>query len=152
MPPVIHDDFDAVEVPLQEINLIEASAGTGKTYSIAILALRLVLEKNIPIEKILMVTFTRDAAAEMEIRVRAFIRVALMYARTGKIEDPTIKKIVDDFSDNEKAIERLQKALLSFDKASIFTIHGFCARILKEFSFECGQRFKAAAMEPDVLE
>ena len=152
MPPVIHDDFDTAKVLLQEINLIEASAGTGKTYSIAILALRLILEKDIPIEKILMVTFTRDAAAEMELRVRAFIRVALVYARTGKIEDTTIKKIVDDFSDNEKAIERLQKALQSFDKASIFTIHGFCARILKEFSFECGQRFKAAAMEPDVLE
>lgn len=152
MPPVIHEDFDSVAVQLQDINLIEASAGTGKTYSIAILVLRLILEENIPIDKILMVTFTRDAAAEMEIRVRGFIRDALMYARNGEIKDSTIKKIVNDFADNKKLIERLHKALLTFDKASIFTIHGFCARILKEFSFECGQQFRSNAMEPDVLE
>ncbi len=152
MPPVMHEDFDSVEVVLEDINLIEASAGTGKTYSIAILALRLILEENIPIDKILMVTFTRDAAAEMEIRVRAFIRIALMYTRTGEIKDNTIKKIVDDFSDNKTATDRLQKALFIFDKAAIFTIHGFCARILKEFSFECGQQFRADAMDPDVLE
>jgi superfamily I DNA/RNA helicase len=49
--------FDPLTVPLRGSNLIEASAGTGKTYSIAILVLRLVLEKKVPIQEILMVTF-----------------------------------------------------------------------------------------------
>ncbi len=76
MPQHINDNFDATIVPLEGSNLIEASAGTGKTYSIALLTLRLIIEKNIPIEKILMVTFTKAAVAELEIRIRAFVRMA----------------------------------------------------------------------------
>ena len=68
--------FDSKEVELAGTNLIEASAGTGKTYSIAIMVLRLVLEVKLPIKEILMVTFTKAAVAELEERVRAFIRNA----------------------------------------------------------------------------
>ncbi|HET8829092.1 MAG TPA: UvrD-helicase domain-containing protein, partial [Pelobium sp.] len=63
-------DFNASTVALEGTNLIEASAGTGKTYSIAILVLRLLLEKNISIKEILMVTFTKAAVAELEERIR----------------------------------------------------------------------------------
>ncbi len=54
----LFEPFDVYNVSLEGKNLVEASAGTGKTFSIGILVLRFVLEKNIPIEKILMVTFT----------------------------------------------------------------------------------------------
>ena len=87
MPQHTNPNFNAEEVALAGSNLIEASAGTGKTYSIALLTLRLVIEKKIPIEKILMVTFTKAAVAELEIRVRAFIRIALKASRGESIED-----------------------------------------------------------------
>ncbi|HLS31330.1 MAG TPA: UvrD-helicase domain-containing protein, partial [Flavobacteriaceae bacterium] len=69
--------FNVDEVELEGKNLIEAAAGTGKTYSIAVMAVRLIVEKDIPVDKILMVTFTEKAVAELQIRVRAFIRTAL---------------------------------------------------------------------------
>ncbi|HHV40421.1 MAG TPA: UvrD-helicase domain-containing protein, partial [Bacteroidales bacterium] len=64
--------FNALTVPLQGTNLIEASAGTGKTYSIALMVLRLVLEQGRPLREILMVTFTNAAVAELEVRIRLF--------------------------------------------------------------------------------
>ncbi len=153
MPPKIHTDFDPATIQLKEANLIEASAGTGKTYSIALLALRLIVEKGIPIDKILMVTFTRDAAAEMELRVRSFIREALLVARNnGPAEDLTIKSIVTEAKDKGLVIDRLQDALAQFDKAAIFTIHSFCGRILKEFAFESSQLFRSGTLEPDQYE
>ncbi|MCU0604715.1 MAG: UvrD-helicase domain-containing protein, partial [Desulfobacterales bacterium] len=57
--------FDLLHTPLRGINLIEAAAGTGKTYTIEGLFLRLVLEKELPVEQILVVTFTRAATAEL---------------------------------------------------------------------------------------
>lgn len=153
MPPIIHERFDPAEVELQEANLIEASAGTGKTFSVALMALRLVLEKDIPIDKILMVTFTRDAAAEMELRVRAFIREALSAAQGNTAAvDPVIAGLVTRFNNNPVAVRRLQAALVQFDKAAIFTIHGFCARVLSEFSFESFQLFRAQTLEPGEYE
>ena len=87
-------NFNAITVPLAETNLIEASAGTGKTYSIAILVLRLIVEKNIPIQKILMVTFTKAAVAELEERIRKFIRLAQKASKGENIADETIKNII----------------------------------------------------------
>ena len=153
--PREHDSFDSINVPLVGANLIEASAGTGKTYSIAILALRLVLEKNIPIDKILMVTFTRDAAAEMELRVRNFIREGLQILRKFGEANPNfegldaqILNMLKAFPDKNEAQSRLQSALVQFDKAAIYTIHGFCSRILSEYAFESGQMFHATTIEP----
>ncbi len=76
-----NDHFDPLTVSLEGSNLIEASAGTGKTYSIAIMTLRLIVEKKTPIRKILMVTFTKAAVAELELRVRSFVRQALKVSR-----------------------------------------------------------------------
>lgn len=150
MPPIIHETFNPVTVPLEQHNLIEASAGTGKTYSIALLVLRLIIQKGYSIDQILMVTFTKDAAAEMELRVREFMRIALD-AASGRdaTTDQNIVQILFDFKDNELAAQRLQQELGRFDKAAIFTIHGFCARTLAEFAFEASQLFGASTMEPD---
>ena len=66
--PQYHNDFDPSKVTLAQSNLIEASAGTGKTFSIALMAVRLVVEKRIPLEKVLMVPFAKGATPEWEER------------------------------------------------------------------------------------
>ena len=146
--PVVNENFDAKKVVLSGSNLIEASAGTGKTHSIALLVLRLIIEKGITIDKILLVTFTRDAAAEMKLRVRSFIRRALNILRgeTGET-DESIVKVVQKI-ESEVAQRRLNAALLMFDKAAIFTIHGFCSRILREYAFESDRIFNTETMHP----
>ena len=63
--------FSPLHIPIQGINLIEASAGTGKTWNIAALFARLVLLEQMPVDKILVVTFTKAATAELKTRLRA---------------------------------------------------------------------------------
>ena len=133
--------FDAFEVILTGRNLIEASAGTGKTFSIALLVLRLIIEKEVPLSKILMVTFTKAAVAELESRIRKFVRLASRYASGKTIDGYPIKKIVDKVT-KEKSIGKLTEALRSLDELSIMTIHSFCERNLTMYPFETGQPFK----------
>ena len=152
MPPIIHNNFNPETVLLEGSNLIEASAGTGKTYSIALLTLRLVIEKNIPIQKILMVTFTKAAVAELELRVRSFIRQGLKASRLEQIEDPTITRLVNEqinLLTQEEVEKRLSTAQLFLDETSVITIHSFCQRTLSEFSFETSQVFGAETITPD---
>ena len=132
-------DFNVLTVELKGSNLIEASAGTGKTYSIAILALRLIIEKEIPLEKILMVTFTKGAVAELESRIRKFVRLAYKYASGKAIDEPMIKEVVRE--SNEKKIILLRKAVQSLDSLSVMTIHSFCLQTIDEFTFETNQSF-----------
>ena len=68
----IHE-LDSVEIPLRGITLIEAAAGTGKTHNIQNLAARMIVEKNYPLESIVIVTFTNKAAAELSDRLRAVL-------------------------------------------------------------------------------
>lgn len=135
-------EFIVTEVELSGSNLIEASAGTGKTYSIAILMLRLILENKVPIKEILMVTFTNAAVAELEERIRRFVRMAYRYAQNEEIADKTIKEIVDG-TGKEDAVVLLKSAVLNLDETSVMTIHGFCQQTLSEFAFETGQLFSA---------
>lgn len=135
--------FDAEHIALEGKNLIEASAGTGKTFSIALLTLRLLLEKKIPIEKILLVTFTEAAAAELKERAVLFIRLALKELEThGSAENKAIEGIVSKIDyPKEEAIALLNKSLLDVDKSYICTIHSFCQQMLNEFAFESNQVF-----------
>jgi exodeoxyribonuclease V beta subunit len=151
--PEIHENFDPQKAKLQDTNLIEASAGTGKTYSLALMTLRLVITGAAPIDQILMVTYTNAAVAELEIRVRSFIRKALVVARqeTGEIE-PDIRNLVEsqiESENREKVITVLSDAELMLDQTSIMTIHGFCQRSLMEYAFETRQLFKATALDPE---
>ena len=91
---MIRHSFDASRVALRGSNLIEASAGTGKTYSIGILVLRLLLEQHMAVENILMVTFTNAAVDELSERIRKFIRMAFSAAKGQSIEDQQIENIV----------------------------------------------------------
>ncbi|OQP49287.1 exodeoxyribonuclease V subunit beta [Niastella yeongjuensis] len=142
--------FDAVNVPLQKSNLIEASAGTGKTYSIAIMVLRLVLQEKLPVKEILMVTFTKAAVAELEARIRLFIRNAAKASQGDTIDDTLIAGLVQDAIVKEGAEEiqqRLKEAVLFLDETAVLTIHSFCQQALTEFAFETKQIFGAETMQ-----
>ena len=147
--------FNATTVALEKRNVIEAGAGTGKTYSIAILVLRLILEKNIPIQHILMVTFTKAAVAELETRIRDFIALAYQYAQSINIDDNTIKDIVTASINSlgtDKTQLRLKDALALMDETSILTIHGFCQKTLQEFAFDTQQVFGAEALSEEQMD
>ncbi len=122
--------------------LIEASAGTGKTYTIAGLVVRLLLELDIPIEKILVVTFTEAATEELRSRIRQEIVNAREAFRTGESKSDFLRALCSGLKERAaEMIARLDLALGSFDQASIFTIHGFCQRMLKDRAFESGALF-----------
>lgn len=137
------NDFDVKDVILTGDNIIEASAGTGKTYSLAVLVVRLLLEKQMPIEQILLVTFTEAAAAELKERTAKFIRFALKEVNekdsSGNKDIEAIVHKPEINHINKKAL--LQQALLDLDKATMATIHSFCQQTLTEFAFETGQSF-----------
>ena len=144
-----HQNFNPITTELKPgINLLEASAGTGKTYAIAMLALRFVVEQNYAIDQLLIVTFTKAATKELKERVRARLVEAKQFF-TGLAEgdiDATISEWAETLLENTEidqqlAIQRINNALLSIDQAGIFTIHGFCQRLLKEHALESGQMF-----------
>jgi exodeoxyribonuclease V beta subunit len=140
------EPFNAVAIGLNGTRLIEASAGTGKTYSIALLFLRLVLEEGIPLEEILVVTYTRAATAELKGRIRTFLRMAMKAWRSDEAESPDVLEIVKacrERADADKRLESLRTALLCLDEAAIFTIHGFCQRVLGDNAFETGTAYDA---------
>ncbi|MEI7661369.1 MAG: UvrD-helicase domain-containing protein [Bacteroidota bacterium] len=134
------DGFDAKKVVLAGKNLIEASAGTGKTYSIAVLVLRLIIESGIPIKKILMVTFTKPAVAELESRIRMFVRQAYKYSMNFETGNPAIREVVDN-AGRESSKIRLKEAVRSLDQLSVMTIHSYCERSLMQYPFETSQSF-----------
>lgn len=142
------EQFDAQTVDLKDRNLVEASAGTGKTYSVAILVLRLIMEHKIPIERILMVTFTNAAVAELELRIRKFVRSGLRYALDGQQTDREIMKAVDKTGRNAAAVG-LKKAVQCLDELSVFTIHAFCQKTISEFTFETNQPFEYEILKND---
>ena len=135
--------FDPTQDLPQGTTLIEASAGTGKTWTITGLVLRLMLEEDLRIQDVLIVTFTEAATAELQDRVRKRIREALQRLRSGeKTDDALLEHIAaKTATDREQATRRLRTALNDFDRASISTIHGFCKRMLEENAFESGALF-----------
>ena len=144
--------FDARTVPLCGSNLIEASAGTGKTYSIAIMVLRLVMEDRVSPTEILMVTFTKAAVAELSERVRLFIRKAYKCSRGEDCDDPLIGRIVAEAqagADGDTVEKTLYQAALLLDELPVTTIHSFCQTTLSEFAFETAHAF-APEMLPSL--
>jgi len=133
--------FDPINTPLTGTNLIEASAGTGKTYTIAGLFLRLILEKQFTVNQILVVTFTKAATEELKERIRNTLLDAKSAFLKNSSNDDFIKAIVKKYGDRALAIQLIQDALMDFDNAAIFTIHGFCQRILHENAFETQSLF-----------
>ena len=136
--------FDPLHAPIRGSSLIEASAGTWKTWNIAALYLRLLLQEKRDVAQILVVTYTRAATAELKTRLRSSISQALYYAQSEEVEtDDFVKSLFDGLNyPKQEQILRLQAALNHFDKACIYTIHGFCQRVLQEFAFSCASPFE----------
>jgi len=133
--------FDLLNAPLEGINLIEASAGTGKTYNIEGLFVRLVLEMQLPVDQILVLTFTNAATEELKDRIRnKLVQVKDAFAGAGS-DDLLINSLVKRYPDSKAAELLIHESLIDFDKAAIFTIHGFCQRILHENAFETHNLF-----------
>ncbi|MBJ6726971.1 exodeoxyribonuclease V subunit beta [Geomesophilobacter sediminis] len=130
--------FDLLHTPLAGRNLIEASAGTGKTFTIAGVYLRLVLELGLEVGEILVVTFTEAATKELKERIRKRLKEAELAFEKGEASDPLLAKLIGEAADRTRARRLLSLAVRSFDEAAIFTIHGFCQRTLQENPFESG--------------
>ncbi|QNH19265.1 exodeoxyribonuclease V subunit beta [Xanthomonas sp. GW] len=179
-----HDPY--LTLPLHGVRLIEASAGTGKTFTLATLFTRLVVERGLRIGQILAVTFTEAATQELRRRIRERLALAATLvptaapvgaasAATEIAGDLVPTEIADDLSRLKPLLQdapdaaltraildahlaasdetpaalrrRLQQAVEEIDLAAIFTIHGFCARVLREHALESGQTFAA----PELL-
>ncbi|WDE07751.1 exodeoxyribonuclease V subunit beta [Thalassomonas viridans] len=132
----------AHEIPLTGKHLIEASAGTGKTFNITRLYLRLLLEQKLPVEQILVMTFTKDATEELRGRIGAFIRSAINDWHRLVDSDPYFAALAEKVTADEAGF-LLKKALLFLDEAAIFTIHGFCKRVLSQHAFASGMAFNS---------
>lgn len=135
------EPLDPILIPLQGINLIEASAGTGKTYTITTLFIRLILEKNLLVNRILVVTFTEAATEELRDRIRRRLYETLLAFQQGYSEDPVLMRLIQLYTKPNEAILRLKNALRGFDEAAIFTIHSFCRQMLQGNAFESGVLF-----------
>ena len=125
--------------------VIEASAGTGKTHTIESLVVELVLEADLPLEKIVIVTYTEPASLELRRRIREMLQRLLELAQDELTSAPTEWKIDD------KAREKLAMALQSFDRTVISTIHAFCQKILQDGTFEAGKLFRQQRVDDSDL-
>jgi exodeoxyribonuclease V beta subunit len=139
-------------LPLDGVRAIEASAGTGKTFTLATLVVRLVVERQLHIGQILAVTFTEAATQELRHRIRKRLLQAASLvdaASDDATPEATLTRAVLDghlARSGESAVvlrNRLRTAADDIDLAAIFTIHGFCARVLREHALESGQGFDA---------
>ena len=148
-----------LDVPLHGVQLIEASAGTGKTFTLATLVVRLLVERGLRLEQILAVTFTEAATQELRARLRKRLSLAADIARDllagtapARAQDPEVAltlRIIERQLTVEDAASlhaRLRRAEHEIDLASVFTIHGFCARLLTEHALQTGQAFDPPEM------
>ncbi|MGE4561224.1 MAG: UvrD-helicase domain-containing protein, partial [Desulfobulbus sp.] len=142
--------LDPLRLPLEGgCRLLEASAGTGKTYTLALLFLRLLLEQGLAVDQILVVTFTRAATGELRDRIRGRIREALLALDRQGDDDPLLQALLDRVPP-DSARQRLADALVRMDEAAIHTIHGFCQRVLQEHAFESATSFAVELMDDDL--
>ena len=148
--------LDPWRLPLGGTHLIEASAGTGKTHTLTTLYLRLLVEEQLRPSEILVVTYTRAATAELRERVRGRIQEAIRAGEedgtsgAGSPDREALREIAATARRSAEDLGRpdaLRRALREFDEAAIFTIHGFCQRVLQEHAFESGAPFDAELVE-----
>lgn len=146
-----------LDIPLDGVQRVEASAGTGKTYTLATLVTRLVVEGGLRIGQVLAVTFTEAATQELRKRIRERLQLTLALCDAPPADDETqeaalTRQLLAQHrarSDESDAAlrRRLRQAVAEIDLAAIFTIHGFCMRVLREHALDAGQGFDA----PELL-
>ncbi|WP_257797917.1 exodeoxyribonuclease V subunit beta [Psychromonas sp. CD1] len=159
MVSILPQSLHPLTFPLYGMRLIEASAGTGKTYTIASLFIRLLLghggenSHHIPlsVDKILVVTFTEAATAELRARIRDRIISVRLDFMQGKSLDSFVQKLLESSFDIDEDIRLLRFAELQMDEAAVYTIHGFCQRMLMQNAFESGSLFQQNLLEDDSL-
>ncbi|WP_019612752.1 exodeoxyribonuclease V subunit beta [Psychromonas ossibalaenae] len=162
------EPLDALTFPLYGQRLIEASAGTGKTYTIASLFIRLLLghgdrlangehdacnnahQQPLTVDKILVVTFTEAATAELRSRIRERIQMVRLDFLQGISCDPFTQTLINQSDDHQSVIRLLRFAELQMDEAAVYTIHGFCQRMLMQNAFESGSLFQQTLLENDA--
>ncbi len=143
--------LDLLQLPLTGSALIEASAGTGKTYTIAALYLRAVLghggQTPLLPPQVLVVTFTEAATGELTERIRQRLTGAAQYFRDpSRAADPVLQQLAASFHQAQwpHCAQQLELAAQWMDDAAISTIHGWCNRMLSEHAFDSGSRFEDA--------
>jgi len=147
--------LNAHSFPLRGSHLIEASAGTGKTWTIAALYVRLVLghgdANTAPVrpmlpQDVLVMTFTRAATRELSDRIRARLtEAAQMFRSSDEPEDAFLKQLWNEYDKGEpreQAAYRLALAAQAMDDAAVYTIDAWCQRMLREHAFDSGNLFE----------
>lgn len=143
--------MELAQLPLSGRVMVEASAGTGKTWTIAALYVRLLLELRLPVQSILVLTFTNAATAELRGRIYERlieVRDALKDG-TDREDDTLLMHVLRTSTDRARDVLWLNAAIESFDLAAIHTIHGFCQRALAEHAFESGLPFEIEIVADD---
>ncbi len=133
--------LDPFRGELAGVTFVEASAGTGKTFAIEMLYLRLLVESGLTPEQIVVVTYTNAAAGELRARIRRRIQEASDWLARASEPDKDWKVFLGELPDAGQARRRLLRAQYGFDGAAISTIHGFCQRVLQEHAFDSGAAF-----------
>jgi exodeoxyribonuclease V beta subunit len=135
-----------LRLPLAGTQLIEASAGTGKTWTIAALYLRLVLGhgRDAPLlpAQILVMTFTKAATAELRERIRQRLAEAARAFRGQCEADDFLQSLIGEYPDTDTraaAARKLELAARWMDEAAVFTIHSWCQRMLVQHAFDSGE-------------
>jgi len=133
--------------------LIEASAGTGKTWALSALIVRLLVERKLQTRQIVATTFTRAAAAELQDRIRKRIQEMWLLLQVAVTDLPRAQNKAAQDNDvlglyllaklsakeKQEASAQLKLALDTFDELFINTLDSFCQKILREFAFDTGQ-------------
>jgi exodeoxyribonuclease V beta subunit len=150
-----------LSLAFEDIQVVEASAGTGKTWLIAALYVRLVLGHGAPCiprlpPQILVVTYTKAATSELRDRIRARLTEAAAVFRGAASGDAFLQALLDEYpagDARDAAALRLEIAAQWMDEAAIHTIHGWCQRMLTRHAFDSGRPFEqsASADEAELL-
>ena len=154
--PILLDAESMLTIDLGGVKLIEASAGAGKTYTIANLYLRQILAGRSPAQ-ILVVTFTNAATEELRGRIRARLFETLqLFANPRPSEDLFLNRLLENWQSQapeQRALlsTRLQLALRCMDEARISTIHSFCQRALQDHALRSNQYFDANLITNDQM-
>ncbi|WP_127957426.1 exodeoxyribonuclease V subunit beta [Serratia microhaemolytica] len=149
--------LDALTLPLLGERLIEASAGTGKTFTIGLLYLRLLLglghsaafSRPLNVEQILVVTFTEAATEELRGRIRSNIHQLRIACLRGSSNNPQFNALMAQIEHLPSAAALLLAAERQMDEAAIYTIHGFCQRMLAHNAFESGILFEQTLLQDE---
>ncbi len=133
--------------------LIEASAGTGKTFTIVGLFVRLLAERNLKVDQILVMTFTKKATAELRDRIFARLQdcLAVLEGNYTEKPDPFLEEFAERFQGRPKVTHTIRESIRNFDENQVTTIHGFCQKVLSDEALSAGTPFGIEVARQDEL-